>query len=346
VRRPVDAMRNLRARVMTGGGWEGFGPYVAAIDAAGVLWFTARGSSGEGVLCRAGDAGPSVVEWPGGVPICLSHPAPDGQGGVAVFARDGGGRSRPLHGGVGGWRDLSSSCAAIAEAGPLGPTADAGGAVAFRARTEAGTEAVVRVEAGGTGRIVLEAEAEWIGFEGLPLCLPDATVVRATRADGSQAILRQEGDRRAEILVGTGRDFSSLGRFPSMNRDRLGVFAARSAAGDSGLWVVEGGGGIRLVAGREGGFSEVRGGLVADDGGVVFFATPTGGRPGVYAGPRADRDRIIGIGDVWQGREVAEFAANAVSINRHGQVAVRLAFADGGEALARWDPPERPWRPG
>jgi hypothetical protein len=69
----------------------------------------------------------------------------------------------------------------------------------------------------------------------------------------------------------------------------------------------------------------------------VFVGAPVGGSLGLFAGPDPEGDRILGIGDPLLGSTVTELAANPVSVNAVGQVAVRARLADGAQVIVRAD---------
>ena len=87
----------------------------------------------------------------------------------------------------------------------------------------------------------------------------------------------------------------------------------------------------------DGAFESYRGALISDVG-VVRIATPRGGSLGLFSGPDPDTDRIVAVGDPLFGSTVEEFAANPVSVNAVGQVAVRATLADGRGFILRADP--------
>jgi hypothetical protein len=73
----------------------------------------------------------------------------------------------------------------------------------------------------------------------------------------------------------------------------------------------------------------------------VRIATRRGGTLGLYGGADPDADRILAVADHAFGSTVVEFAANQVSINDGGQVAVRVSLADGRQLILRADPEGR-----
>jgi hypothetical protein len=142
---------------------------------------------------------------------------------------------------------------------------------------------------------------------------------------------------RIEPLVETGEHLTSIQPFASGDAAGTIVFAAADRDGVSGLFTIEDG--RRSPAcGPDPAFVSVRGGL-SWPGGVVRIATPASGALGLFVGPDPDADRLVGIGDDLDGSRVVDLAANSVSLNRHGRIAVRVALADGRELILAWDLP-------
>jgi hypothetical protein len=184
---------------------------------------------------------------------------------------------------------------------------------------------------------IADAEIGWSGFHGLPVIDGHGTVVfRADREDGVQGIYAARGGS-IETIAETGDVFETLAFFPSANDAGSVAFAATLQAGGAGIFTVDDGQ-IVQVLDTEGAFESCRGALIANGGAVVFVATPRGGSLGLFAGPDPDADRILALGDLLLGSAVAELAANPVSVNRNGHVAVRARLADGRQLILRADP--------
>jgi hypothetical protein len=88
----------------------------------------------------------------------------------------------------------------------------------------------------------------------------------------------------------------------------------------------------------DGAFETFRGALISGTGAVVYIATPRGESLGLFAGSDPNRDRILALGDALLDSSVADFAANPVSVNAAGQIAVRTTLADGRQLILRADP--------
>jgi hypothetical protein len=69
-----------------------------------------------------------------------------------------------------------------------------------------------------------------------------------------------------------------------------------------------------------------------------MIATPRGGSLGLFDGPDPDAHRILALGDPLLDTAVEDFAANPVSVNACGQVAIRASLADGRHVILRADP--------
>jgi hypothetical protein len=274
----------------TGDRFSGFGPYVASINDAGHVAFWGDGQ----VFVWRGSAEPEPVDLGGEV---ISHPDIDAAGRVCAYVRLDSGETAVV---------LDARVLDSGDIGPLGPTMNDRGQVAYRAR-------------GGVysnGDQVARRDDRFASFEGLP-CVDDTGAV-VFRAD--HGIYRWRGGQ-LETLVETGGDFAELGRFPAVGPGGEVVFAAQT-----GVFAIDRDG---LRALHAGGFASYRG-VLAHEGGFVFYATPPGGAIGIYDG--AGR-RLLGVDD-----EIAAFVLNPVSINRSGQLAIRLELTDGTGAIARFSP--------
>jgi hypothetical protein len=220
--------------------------------------------------------------------------------------------------------------------GPLGPTMNEAGTVSFRAEQTAGVSGVFAGD-GADAVTVADTKGSWSEFHGLPVIDGRGTVVfRADREDGVQGIYAGRGGS-IETIAETGDVFESLGPFPSANVGGTVAFAATLRAGGAGIFTVEEGQ-IGQILDTEYAFESCRGALISDAGAVVCIATPRGGSLGLFAGPDAQVDRILALGDRLLGSTVADLAANPVSINGDGHVAVRVALADGRQVILRADP--------
>lgn len=307
----------------TGDRFVDFRPYVASVDDRGLVAFQAAlAGGGSGVFAGSGG---EVAELARG--DVVSHPDIGDRGEVCFYA---GGGALVLAGG-GALRTLAETGDRFAAIGPLGPSMNAGGAVAFRATTTGGGEGLY-VAAAGEIATVAETGGALAGFEGIPVITGDGAVLfHARRAGGGHGIYRWRHGQR-ETIAETGDRFTELGRFPAANDRGAVVFAAVLAAGGGGIFAAGGGEPAALVD-TGAGFSSFRGAAVDDAGRVIFYATPEGGSLGIYSGPDPVADRIIGLGD----DRVVDLALNPVSINGAGQLAIRVALEGGAQQIVRAD---------
>ena len=276
----------------TGERFSDFGPYVASINDAGTVAFHA-----DGRIFTWREASIAAVELGG---EAISHPDINAAGQICAYVRLAHDDTAVL---------LDDHIIDSGDIGPLGPTMNDRGQVAYRAR----------------GGVYLDGREVATGFasvEGLPCVDDDGSVV--FRAD--RGIYRwRDGD--IQPLVELGDDFAELGRFPAVGPGGAVVFAAVDRDGRPGVFAVDGAGPRVLHASDA--FESYRG-VLAFDGGFVFYATPRGGALGIYD---QDARRLLGIDD-----EIAAFVLNPVSIDRAGQLAVRLELAGGDQAIARVTP--------
>jgi len=320
----------------TGERFSDFAPYVASVNDEDTVAFQAAlrgGGSGVftgngGVIAEA--ARPTLLAGVTSHPDLNNSGAtsfygefPDGAQGVFLL-RDG--RLQPI----------ASTRDGFAVIGPLGPTMNEAGTVAFRAEQTAGVSGVFAGD-GAAVATVADTEGGWSGFHGLPVIDGRGTVVfRADREDGVQGIYAGRGGS-IETIAETGDVFETLAFFPSANEGGTVAFAATLRAGGAGIFTVDEGR-IVQVLDIEGAFESCRGALISSGGAVVFIATPRGGSLGLFTGPDPHADRILALGDPLHGSTLADLAANPVSVNADGHVAVRATLADGRQLILRADP--------
>ena len=250
-----------------------FGPYVPSINNHGVVAFTV----GSEVLC--GDGGPLRRLLAGDF---HSHPDINDNLQCCVYGR------RRVWGVAGDFERV----------GPLGPTMNESGQVAFRA----------------DGAIFLGERRLAAGaFEGLPV----------TNAAGTVVFRSDTGIYTTLGVVADFTTFVSLGHFPDINDEGTVVFTGDHTVSGPGVFTSS----RQVVAG----FPSVRGALINNAGQIVFYATPTGGSLGIYA----QAGRLLSIGDSLWGARVTEFALNPVSFNDLGQLAIRIGLSNGRRMIVR-----------
>jgi hypothetical protein len=319
----------------TGERFSDFAPYVASVNDEDTVAFQAALRGGAtGVF--TGDGG-AIAEVAGPTLLAgvTSHPDLNNAGAMSFYGEDDGAQGVFLLR-DGRLRAIASTPDGFAAIGPLGPTMNEAGTVAFRAEQTAGVSGVFAGN-GAAVATIADAKSGWSGFHGLPVINGHGTVVfRADRENGVQGIYAARGGS-IETIAETGDVFETLAFFPSANDAGSVAFAATLQAGGAGIFTVDDGQ-IVQVLDTEGAFESCRGALIANGGAVVFVATPRGGSLGLFAGPDPDADRILALGDLLLRSAVAELAANPVSVNRNGHVAVRARLADGRQLILRADP--------
>jgi hypothetical protein len=321
----------------TGDRFADFAPYVASVNDDGTVAFQAAlAGGGAGVFTgREGEVAEVVGRQ--AVADVTSHPDITAAGEASFYGAPlERGEAVFLTGRNGLRRLAETGSGAFASIGPLGPTMNEVGGVAFRAEREAGVSGIFLAE-GGEVATVAESGGRWNGFEGLPVVTARTVVFRADRTDGGQGIYAARAGS-IQTVVETDDDFAELGRFPSAEERGTVAFSATLRAGGSGVFVADDGR-ITRVIDTDGEFEAFRGALIAGGGSLVLIATPRGGRLGLFSGPDARRDRLLAVGDSLYGSEVADFAANPVSVSAAGRVAVRVSLADGRQLIVRADPP-------
>jgi hypothetical protein len=210
------------------------------------------------------------------------------------------------------------------------------GMMAFRADLRPGGAGVFTGN-GGPIATIADTSGPFSAFHGLPVINREGAVVfRADLARGGQGIYTGRGGPVTAIAE-TGDIFADLALFPAINDEGTVAFAATLRSGRSGIFAADSRGTRPLVE-ADGQFESFRGALINRAGLAAFIATPRGGRLGVFGGPDPAAGRIVCLGDPLLGSTVTDLALNPVSVNEAAQVSVRVALADGREAILRVDP--------
>jgi hypothetical protein len=330
-------MFSLTVIASTGDRFSGFAPYVASVNDAGTVAFQAAlHGGGSGVFIGDGEEVGEVV-GPARLAAVTSHPDLNNAGEVSFYGElRGGGQGVFLHR-RGGLHTVAETNGAFASIGPLGPTMNETGTVAFRAEPAPGVSGVY---AGGDDGVaaIADTNGPWAQFHGLPVITADGTVLfRADRKDGVEGIYAGRRGSTAAIAE-TGERFASLGLFPSAGDQGTVAFAATLRGGGAGIFTTEEDGQVAAIIHTDGAYESCRGALITNAGGVIGIATPRGESLGLFAGPDPETDRVFAVGAPLLGSVVAEFAANPVSVNTTGQVAIRATLADGSQVVLRVDP--------
>ncbi|MEO8461771.1 MAG: choice-of-anchor tandem repeat NxxGxxAF-containing protein, partial [Chloroflexota bacterium] len=313
----------------TGNQFTDFQPYVAAINDRGFVAFQAvlhDGASGAYVTDGASITC-AIAAGIGPLASICSHPDIDLDVGMACYATDRSGARIVIEARSGALRTIAR------DAGPLGPTINARGRVAFRIdRHREGAAILV-----GDGQSISEVAARnerFMDFQGLPVINDRGAVAfRADLVGGGQGIYCAHEGRVATIAE-AGPVFAELGTFPVLDSAGAVAFVASLTDERSGIFVADHGR-VDTALDTTGAFESFRGVLFAAAGALVFYGTPRGGELGIFSGPDPVRDRILGVGMPFLGSTVAEFALNPVSINLSGQLAIRVALADGRQVIVR-----------
>lgn len=320
----------------TGDRFSDFAPYVASVNGAGTVAFQAAlQGGGTGVFTGAG--GPvATVAGDAGLGGVTSHPDLSDDGATCFYGEllDGGQGVFLISNGR--LQTVAQTGSSFASIGPLGPTMNEACTVAFRADCDGEVSGVFAGDAASTESIADTGDC-WSRFHGLPVINEGGVVLfRADRKDGIQGVYVR-GKNATRAVAETGDRFETLAPFPSLNNDGTVAFAATLRSGGAGIFT-EQEGQITPLVDTSGAFASFRGALISDSGEVVRIGTPRGGSLGLFSGPDPQRDRILAIGDALLGSTVAELAANPVSVNALGQVAVRARLADDVQLILRADP--------
>lgn len=322
----------LHEGVSTGARLATFGPYVPATTADGDVVFQAIATSGESLIGHAGKTGvrERVRARHLGLAAIVSHPDLSDDGETLAFyaaTADGGVGAYVLTRG-GSVTRLSWPDDALFAVGPLGPTVNARGDVAFRARLASGDDAVLVARSGHVACLARTGE-HLSAFRGLPVVTDDgAVVVRADDGAGRGIVLVCREGHPTTTLAREGEGgVRSLGNFPSARGEGDVLVAATFDDGaTSALHLGAGMAPSRVFEARL--FTSVRGILHGGPSGYVVLGARADETLGVYVGG----DRLVGLGDTIFGERVTDLAANPVSSSGE-RLAIRLAFHTGVERI-------------
>lgn len=312
--------------------FERFSPYVASSNLDGRVTFQAALRDGKtGVFTGIGQDVEEIARS-ALVRSVTSHPDRNAAGVVSFFGTKAGGGEAVFLVRDDDVRTIAETGDAFVSIGPAGPTMSGEGAVAFRADPSPGVSGIFVAADDGITTIA-DTQGTWAGFHGLPIIdVRGGVTFRADKKDGQEGIYRwSEGSIRT--VVGSGAAFASFRPFPSANDDGVVAFAATRSGGGAGIFTAKDGR-IETVVDVDGAFESYRGALMAASN-IVRIATPRGAGLGLFGGPDPVADRILAVGDDLLGSSVVELAANPVSINAAGQVAIRATLADGRQLILR-----------
>lgn len=330
-----------------------FAPYVASINDDGVVAFQATLREGHsGVFTSDGQSITDIaVTSSSTCPARLfsSHPDINQAGQLAVYATLKSGQEASLLTQPDGSITAIGGRDALSGIGPLGPTMNERGDVAVRGTSPDG-RACIHVQCGAHFQAIAEAGDRFSSFEGLPVVNNDGHVVfRADLPNDQQGVFVHRDGQCAAVAM-TGNGFEEIARFPIINDRGDVAFAARRTSGAWGIFMAASGavsepvgpgraplGQPTCVVDAEAGFESLRGVLINNAGPVAFYGTPAGGQLGIYTGTDPIRHRLLGLGDPLFGATVVDFALNPVSINEHGQLAIRVALDDQRQFILRGD---------
>jgi hypothetical protein len=314
--------------------YRDFSPYVPSISERGLVIFQAEfeGPLGPttGVFTSEGDAW--IASEATRIGAFCSHPDFSEGSYGCVYAQTTSGKRALValeHGGL--LRVLAPNESLV---GPLGPTMNARGDVAFRAFAVDGSAKVAVAHRAGTVVTVASTTSGLQGFEGLPAISDDGSIVyRATQLDDT-CVLYKYTNGASICVASTAKTFAALSSFPCINARGTLAFTGTLKNGGMGVFTVDGKEPPRKVFVSPH-FSSLRGALIDNNDGLLLLATPVDGELGVYRGFGDAYKRVFGIGDAFRGDVIREFALNPVSVNGRGQLVARLKLASGKQYIVR-----------
>ena len=317
----------------TGERFSDFAPYVGAIDNRGLVAFqaalarAARGSTlsdGERVTTVAESAtGPfgGVCSHPDINPggSCCFYASVEPESQAAFVVRDG---------------EIAFLAGA---AGPLGPTMNEAGAIAFRASTAGGGEGVFLCD-GGVVTTIADTTGRFARFHGLPVVAGDGTVVfRADVEGGGEGVYLGDG-ATVTAIAETGGTFGGFGFFPFANEPGAVAFCASLQDGGAGVFTVEDGE-LTAAVDSSGPFESFRGALLDGAGPARVLRNPTRRRARALRRP-GSRDRLPAR------RRLAALRLDRGRLRTQPRLDQRRRSARGARRAARRAPAHRSRRSG
>jgi hypothetical protein len=338
IRRVPSAMRTtpgathtLTVIADTSDRFSDFAPYVPSINNRGDIAFQAALRHGGTAVFIADGAGdrPAAQLASDRIREVCSHPDINDAGDCSFYATRDDGR------GVVGISRRGELEYLTVSPGPLGPTMNNSGAVAFRTDASSASGGVFVAQSGLVMQVATLGD-RFTAFHGLPVIASDDRVIfRADTRSGAGIYMFSAGNTSPVVEVGD--VFKSLGNFPTADDRGRVIFAADRHAGGPGVFVATNGH-IETVVDSSRGFESFRGALLSNSGRIVYFATPSGGSLGIFTGPDPVRDRLFSLGAPLLGSTLTDFALNPVSINDSGQLAIRVRLTSGRQCILRADP--------
>ncbi|MBX7197546.1 MAG: hypothetical protein K1X94_36205, partial [Sandaracinaceae bacterium] len=254
-----------------------FGPYVPSVDADGRVAFQAtRGDGTSAVFVGDGSEPARALEVaaPYDAYDVVSHPA-IGPRGTVWFAKRGEHEVLLVHDGTRTEAVIDNRYPGLDAIGPLGPTTDDGGAIAFRGGLHG--RPVVGTVRGGI--VELFDDKTLTRHWGLPILAEQSLLLRADDVRGRSVLLEVRGHEQ-RVLLATGRAYASIGAFVSADGDRIAA-GVRRVDGDEALLEVRGSHLTRVLLEAGTDFASLRGVLVAGAH-TVFYASPLEDELAVY----------------------------------------------------------------
>lgn len=335
---PRIAAYTLMKIAETGDVFSNFAPYVASINNRGEVAFQAELSvSGSGIYLGSGGPITTVVDTADGVfRQFISHPDVNDHRCLCFYAERASGEQGVFLSQDGQLRSLAETNALFTRIGPLGPSINEHDVVAFRSYTPSGQNGIYSSDGDAVTQIALSGET-WADFAGIPVISETGTVAfRADTASNGSGLYTGDGKTLSSVAE-VGVRFRDLVVHPGILDMATVTFGALLTSNGSGIFTsVEGE--LRQVMDTGNHFECFRSALFDEVGRIVFVAIPKGGQLGIFTGPDPEKDRILGIGDPLFDSTIATMALNPVSINKAGQLAIRVCLTNERQYILRADP--------
>ena len=206
------------------------------------------------------------------------------------------------------------------------PSINDDGTVAFWASTDSGGSGIYSGN-GGSLTTIADTSGLFTGF-----------AAPSINNQGSAAFIA--GGSVGGIYVGDGNNITQITNtsgifsgfsYPSLNDSGSVAFSASLDVGGSGVYSGNGNS-TTVIADNSGGYLNF--GLASiNANGTVVFGANTDTISGIFDGPDASKNKIIGSGDILDGSSIYSVGVLMESLNDSGDVAFTATMADGSHAI-------------
>lgn len=204
--------------------------------------------------------------------------------------------------------------------GPLGPTINEKGIVAFRATVD--NIASIFIGEKNKSELIASTKNIFNNFHGIPVINDfNQVIFRTTLKNGLDAIYLYQ-DSKLTCIVDTSNDFISIGYFPSINNLGQIIFSGELKNGEKSIFLYQDKTIKKIISDEI--FESFRGGIINNKGDIIFYATIIGKKLGIFVYKNDEVKEIATFEEKMLDFKVVDLALNAVSLNDKGEVVLRI----------------------